>query len=98
MGRVAAHYRIRSGPAKGLSFGAGVTARSSTESFLPNRGRVPGYGVVDAQLSYSFDPFTVTASVVNLTNHKGFDAFNMLTPVVIPIQPRAAYIMVKTKF
>jgi iron complex outermembrane receptor protein len=98
MGRVAVHYRIRSGPMQGLSFGAGLTARDSYEAFLPNRGRVPGYAALDAQLSYDFEPLTITASMVNLTDHKGFDAFSFLTPVAIPIQPRSAYVMLKAKF
>ena len=97
-GRVAAHYRILNGPANGLSFGAGITALSSREDFLPNATTVPGYAVVDAQASYDFGRSTVTVSAVNLAGRRGFDTYEYLSPVVIPIQPRSAYIMLKAKF
>lgn len=94
-GRVATHYRFRSGAAKGLSLGAGVTGRTSRENFLPNRGRVPGYATVDAQASYNFDPFTLTASFANILDERAFDTFQYLAPVVNPTQPRSAYIILR---
>lgn len=97
-GRLAAHYRVLSGPLQRLSFGAGVTAFTARADFLPNRVTVPGYTVVDAQASYDFDRFTVTASAFNLGGRKGFDTYEYLSPVVIPIQPRSAYIMLKARF
>jgi iron complex outermembrane receptor protein len=97
-GRIAAHYRVLNGAAKGLSFGAGVTALSSRQDFLPNGTTVPGYAVADAQASYDFGRYTVTVSGVNLGNRHGFDTYEYLSPVVIPIQPRSAYIMLKAKF
>ena len=97
-GRIAAHYRVLNGLAKGLSFGAGITALSSREDFLPNIVSVPGYAVVDAQASYDFSRFTVTVSAVNLGGRRGFDTYQYLSPVVIPIQPRSAYVMLKTRF
>lgn len=97
-GRVAVHYRVLGGPAQGLSFGAGVTAHSSREDFLPNIVSVPGYAVIDAQASYDFGRFTVTVSGVNLGDRRGFDTYQYLSPVVIPIQPRSAYVMLKTSF
>ncbi len=99
-GRIAAHYRVLNGYAKGLSFGAGVTAFTSREDFLPNLAgaKVPGYAVVDAQASYDFSRFTVTVSGVNLGGRHGFDTYEYLSPVVIPIQPRSAYVMLKVRF
>ena len=97
-GRVAAHYRVLTGPIKGLSFGAGVTAFTSRQDFLPNVVTVPGYAVMDAQASYDFGRFTVTASAFNLGGRRGFDTYEYLSPVVIPIQPRSAYIMLKARF
>ncbi|GAA0304579.1 TonB-dependent receptor [Sphingomonas oligophenolica] len=97
-GRVAAHYRVLNGSAKGLSFGAGVTAFTAREVFLPNTVAVPGYAAVDAQASYDFGRFTVTVSGVNLGGHRGFDTYEYLSPVVIPIQPRSAYVMLKARF
>lgn len=97
-GRVAAHYRVLGGPAKGLSFGAGVTAFTSRETFLPNITSVPGYAVIDAQASYDFGRYTVTVSGVNLGGRRAFDTYQYLSPVVIPTQPRSAYIMLKARF
>ena len=99
-GRIALHYRVLNGSARGLSFGAGITAMSSREDFLPNIAgtSVPGYAVVDAQASYDFSRFTVTVSGANLGGHKGFDTYQYLSPVVIPIQPRSAYVMLKARF
>jgi iron complex outermembrane receptor protein len=97
-GRVAAHYRVLNGPAKGFSFGLGITGFSSREDFLPNSVSVPGYAVLDAQTSYDFGRFAVTGSAVNLAGRRGFDTYEYLSPVVIPIQPRSAYIMLKARF
>lgn len=97
-GRVAIHYRVREGAAKGLSFGAGVTAFTSRETFLPNAASVPGYAVIDAQASYDFGRFTVTVSGVNLGGRRAFDTYEYLSPVVIPIQPRSGYVMLKARF
>ncbi len=97
-GRVAAHYRVLNGPAKGLSFGVGITAFTSREDFLPNSVSVPGYAVLDAQSSYDFGRFTFTVSAVNLSGRRGFDTYEYLSPVVIPIQPRSAYAMLKARF
>ena len=48
-GRIAGRYRIQNGVARGLSFGAGVTAFTKREITLPNTVAVPGYAAVDAQ-------------------------------------------------
>jgi iron complex outermembrane receptor protein len=97
-GRIAAHYRVLNGPAAGLSFGAGITAFSSREDFLPNTVSVPGYAAVDAQASYDFDRYTITVSGVNLAGRRAFDTYEYLSPVVIPTQPRSAYLMLKARF
>ena len=97
-GRVAAHYRVLNGPAAGVSFGAGVTAFSSREDFLPNTVSVPGYAAIDAQASYDYDRYTVTVSAVNLAGRRAFDTYEYLAPVVIPTQPRSAYLMLKARF
>ena len=98
-GRIAARYRIQDGVAKGLGFGAGVTAVSSRELTLPNTVSVPGYAMVDAQTSYDFDRYTVTLSAVNLTGAKAWDSYEYLgLPVVIPVQPRSVYLSLSAHF
>lgn len=97
-GRVAARYRVLDGAAKGLSFGAGVTAFGSREITLPNSVPVPGYAVVDAQAAFDLGRFTVEVSAVNIGGRRAFDAYQYLAfPVVIPIQPRSAYLTLKAK-
>ena len=97
-GRIAARYRVLAGPAKGLSFGAGVTAFSSREITLPNSVSVPGYAAVDAQAAYDIGRFTIQVSAVNLGGRRAFDTYQCLSfPVVIPTQPRSAYITLKAR-
>ena len=95
-GRVAARYRVLGGAAKGLSFGAGATTFTSREITLPNSVAVPGYAVLDAQAAYDVGHVTVEVSAANLGGRKAFDAYQYLAfPVVIPIQPRAAFVTLK---
>ncbi len=97
-GRVAARYRILDGPAKGLSFGAGITAFTARELTLPNSIAVPGYAVVDAQASYDVGRFFIAVSVVNLGGRKAWDPHSYLGyPVVSPNQPRSAFVTVKAR-
>lgn len=97
-GRVAARYRVLHGPAKGLAFGAGISAFTSRELTLPNTIAVPGYAAVDAQASYDIGRFTLGASVVNLGNRRAFDPYSYLGyPVVAPNQPRSAYVTLKVR-
>ncbi len=98
-GRIAARYRIQNGIARGLGFGAGITAVSTRELTLPNTVSVPGYAMFDAQSSYNFDRYTVTLSAVNLTGVKAYDSYEYLgLPVVIPVQPRSVYLSLSAHF
>ncbi|MEC4589661.1 TonB-dependent receptor [Nitrospirillum amazonense] len=98
-GRIAARYRILDGAAQGLSFGAGVTAFSARQDTLPNSVWVPGYAMVDAQAAYDFGRYTVEVSAVNLGGSKAYDAYEYFGyPVVMPVQPRSAYVTLKARF
>ena len=97
-GRVAARYRVQNRFAKGLSFGAGVTAFSRREVYLPNTVSTPGYAAIDAQAEYNYGRYTLQGSAVNLTNRHTFDPYSYLSPVVIPNQPRSAYVTLKASF
>lgn len=98
-GRVAAHYRVLNGAAKGLSFGAGISALGARQLTLPNTLSVPGYAMIDAQAAYDFAQFTLQASVVNLAGRRSFDTYQYFgNPLVMPVQPRSAFITLKTKF
>ncbi|MGA8134175.1 MAG: TonB-dependent siderophore receptor [Pseudomonas gingeri] len=98
-GRLAARYRILDGAAKGLGFGVGITALSSRELTLPNTVSVPGYALLDAQTSYDFDRYTISVSAVNLTGRKVYETYQYLgSPLVLPTQPRSAYLTLTARF
>lgn len=98
-GRIAARYRVLNGAARGLSFGAGVTTFGARQDTLPNSIWVPGYTSVDAQASYDVGRFTVELSAVNLTDDDAFDTYQYFGfPVVMPTQPRSAFVTVKAQF
>ena len=97
-GRIAGRYRIQNGPAKGLAFGAGVTAFTKKEITLPNTLPAPGYAAVDAQTSYDFGRYTLEGSAANLTARKTFDAYEYFGfPVVMPNQPISAFVSLKIR-
>jgi iron complex outermembrane recepter protein len=97
-GRLAAHYRVLDGPAKGLSFGAGVTALGARQLTLPNTLSVPGHAAIDAQAAYELGRFTIQVSAVNLGGSRAFDTYQYMgNPVVMPIQPRSAYVTLKAR-
>jgi len=98
-GRIAGRYRVPNGAAKGLSFGMGVTAVSSRQDTLPNTVVVPGDVLVDAQASYDFGRYTIAVSAVNLNGSRAYDPYEYLGfPVVMPVQPRSAYVTLKARF
>ena len=97
-GRVAGRYRIQNGAARGLSFGAGVTAFTKRQITLPNTVAVPGYAAVDAQAAYEFGRYTLQGSAVNLTARSAFDPYQYFGfPVVMPNQPISGYITLKIR-
>lgn len=99
-GRLAGRYRLQNGPAKGLAFGAGVTAFSSKEITLPNTAASPGYAAIDAQAAYDFGRrYTIEGSAVNLADRHTYDAYEYFGfPVVMPNQPLSAYVALKIHF
>lgn len=97
--RLAARYRVRAGVAQGLSFGAGISAVSARELTLPNSVTVPGHALADAQAAYEVGRTTLSLSVLNLAGRKVFDTYQYFAfPVVMPVQPRAAYVNLKVRF
>lgn len=98
-GRLAVRYRILDGAAKGLGFGAGVTALSARELTLPNTVSAPGYALLDAQASYDFDRYTVAVSATNLAGRRVYETYEYLgSPLVVPTQPRSAYLTLTAHF
>lgn len=83
---------------KGRRSAPGITAFTSRETTLPNVVSVPGYASIDAQAAYDIGRFTVQLSVVNVGGHKALATYQYFSfPVVIPIQPRSAFVTLKAK-
>jgi iron complex outermembrane receptor protein len=98
-GRIAARFRLHSGPGAGLSFGAGVSMASERELTLPNKLTVPGYALVDAQASYDRGPYSLGLSAANVMGRRIYDTYQYLGfPVVIPVQPRSASLTLTIHF
>jgi iron complex outermembrane receptor protein len=98
-GRIAARYRVLNDAAKGLSFGAGVTALGRRKLTLPNTSSVPGYAVIDAQAMYDLGHIAIQASMVNVGGRRAFDTYQYFSsPLVMPTAPRSAFVTLITKF
>jgi iron complex outermembrane receptor protein len=55
--------------------------------------------MVDAQAAYEFGRYTVEVSAVNLGGSRAYDTYEYFGfPVVIPVQPRSAYVTLKARF
>ena len=97
--RLAARYRFLNGAFSGLEFGGGVTAVSRRELTLPNTTDVAGSVLVDAQAAYDFGRISLSLSVVNLTGVKAFEPYQYFAGAyVAPVQPRSAYVTLRTTF
>lgn len=94
--RLAARYRVLDGAAKGLEFGAGLTAVSKRELTLPNTLSIGGSTLVDAQASYDLGPVKLMVSVTNLLGSKAFAPYQYLGGAyVTPVQPRSAFVTLR---
>ena len=101
-GRIAARYRVLNGPAKGLSFGAGITAFTARALTLTVPGvstqYAPGYAAVDAQAAYDIGRFSLSVAVVNLGGRHAWDPYSYFgNPIVAPNQPRSAFVTLKAR-
>ncbi|MEZ5958571.1 MAG: TonB-dependent receptor [Hyphomonadaceae bacterium] len=98
-GRLAVRYRFQSEALSGLEIGGGVTYTGERELTLPNSTTVDGFALFDAQASYDFGPASLSLSVVNLTDELEYAPYQYLArAVVMPTQPRSAYLTLRTEF
>lgn len=98
-GRLAVRYRFQGETLSGLEVGGGVTYAGERELTLPNSTTVDGLALVDAQASYDFGPASLSLSVVNLTDALEYAPYQYLArAVVMPTQPRSAYLTLRTEF
>jgi len=98
-GRIAARYRFLDGQLKGLELGGGLTVTSGRELTLPNTIEVDGMALLDAQASYDFGRTTLSMSIVNLADERGFEPYQYFGGAYVsPTQPRSAYVTLRTRF
>jgi iron complex outermembrane receptor protein len=98
-GRLAARYRFARPALQGLEIGGGLTAVSERELTLPNAYAVDGSLLLDAQISWDFGGYSVALSALNLTDEDEFEPYQYLgRSVVIPTQPRSAFLSVRAEF
>lgn len=98
-GRLAGRYRIFDGALAGLEVGAGVTYTGERFLTLPNGIKADALTLVDAQAEYAFGPARLSVSIVNLFDEEAFEPFAYLDrAVVIPTQPRSAFVTLRTSF
>lgn len=65
-------YEFQDGTLKDFGIAAGLHHYSRQTGDLPNTFDLPGYTLVDSELSYDFGPFEVLFSVKNLLNQRYF--------------------------
>lgn len=98
-GRLAMRYRFQGEALSGLEIGGGVTYAGERQLTLPNSATVDGFALFDAQASYDFGPASLSFSIVNLTDELEYEPYQYLArAVVIPTQPRSAYVTLRTSF
>ncbi|NWH07153.1 MAG: TonB-dependent receptor [Alphaproteobacteria bacterium] len=97
--RLAVRYRFQDEVMAGLELGAGLTYAGERELTLPNSASVDGFVLFDAQASYDLGPATLSLSIVNLTDALEYEPYQYLgRAVVMPTQPRSAFVTLKSSF
>ena len=97
-GRRAARYDFKQGELAGLGVGLGWTVVSRQQGDPANTYSTPGYGLVDAQLSYVKGNVTYSLGVENLLNAKYYKPFTFLGTSVAPGAPRTVSAQATLKF
>ena len=97
-GRLAARYDFKQGELAGLGVGLGWTVVSRQQGDPANTYSTPGYGLVDAQLSYVKGNVTYSLGVENLLNAKYYKPFTFLGTSVAPGAPRTVSAQATLKF
>ena len=90
-------YAVQSGPATGLAMSAGVNAYSSQWGDLPNTFRLPGYRLMNGNVSYTVGRMTAQLNLKNITGARYYvGSYNAL--YVNPGEPRSVLFDVTWKY
>jgi iron complex outermembrane receptor protein len=89
-------YQIQGGPARGLTFGFGVTYKGDTFADGLNLLRVPSYTVFDAAVFYRIKRMDLAVNIRNLTNKTYFT--NPTFAGALPGDPLSAFGSIRFNF
>ena len=97
-GRLAARYDFRQGDLAGLGVGLGWTVVSRQQGNPANTFSTPGYGLVDAQVTYVKGGVSYSLGVENLLGATYYRPFAFLGGGVAPGAPRTVFAQATLKF
>ena len=97
-GRLAARYDFKQGGLAGLGLGLGWTVVSRQQGNSANTFSTPGYGLVDAQVSYVKGNMSYSLGVENLLGATYYRPFAFLGGAVAPGAPRTVFAQASLKF
>ena len=97
-------YQLQHGPLRGLSFGGGLQARSYRYVDPSDDVVLPGYGRLDATVSYAFggshgheNRYRIAVNIQNLTDRRYFESGNTPT-VIFPGSPINVWTQFQVRF
>ncbi len=97
-GRVAVRYDRKEGFFKGFGAGLGVTMATSRPGDNANTFSTPAYATVDAQLSYTRGPASVSLGIQNLFDARYYQPFAFFNGSVAPNAPFNVFCQATVRF
>lgn len=97
-GRIAFRFDRRDGAFKGFGAGLGVTMATSRPGDNANTFSTPAYATVDAQLSYTRGPATISIGIQNLLDTRYYQPFAFFNGAVAPNAPFNLFCQATVRF
>jgi len=97
-GRVAIRFDRKEGFFKGFGAGLGVTMATARPGDNANTFSTPAYATVDAQLSYTRGPATVSVGIQNLLDTRYYQPFAFFNGSVAPNAPFNVFCQATVRF
>lgn len=97
-GRIAVRYDRKEGLFRGFGMGLGVTMASSRAGDSANTFSTPGYATVDAQLSYTRGPASVSVGIQNLFDTRYYQPQLFFAGAVAPNAPFNVFCQATVRF
>lgn len=96
--RLAARYDFREGALRGFGAGVGVNLVSQRAGDAANSFFTPSHAVMDAQVSYQRDRYSLAVGIQNLTDTRYYQPYVFFNGGVAPNQPLAVFCQAAVKF